>query len=166
MIPQRIVEETLTRFLAQHYGEIGAGKVVPFIPQNGLIEVAVPKNLADDREIMTLTVRGCSLEDEGIFDGDVLICRLRFSWSEIDENTICAVFIHSTGELCAKKIIREANMLTLRASGGGIPDKQYSPDEIEIKAIAYDHQRPLTRRPTAKRIVKAFSRRRVIEFSR
>lgn len=123
-------------------GEIGAGRVVPFIPRSELVPVVVPASLPES-SILTLTVRGISLTDLGIMDGDVLILRNKFSWREIGEDTICAVFIHSTGELCAKKIIRGANTLFLRASGGGIPDKEVTPDDVEIRGIAIAVQRPL-----------------------
>jgi SOS-response transcriptional repressor LexA len=122
------------------YGEIGAGRVVPFIPQNELIPVIVPEYLKD-RGICTLKVCGVSLEDEDIFSGDILICRKKFTWRDITPDTICAVMVTATGELVAKKVIRGSNMLILRASGGGLRDLKYAPDDVEIKAIAIGFQR-------------------------
>jgi len=54
------------------HGEIGAGSVVPFIPRNRIIPVALPVN-ADPEHYGSLVVRGVSLEDESIYDGDLLI---------------------------------------------------------------------------------------------
>lgn len=122
------------------YGEIGAGRVVPFIPQSELIPIVVPEYMAD-LDIFTLQVRGISLQNVGIDDGDILICSRRFGWRQITPKTICAVMITATQELVAKKIIREANLLTLRASGGNIKDLKFTPDDIEIKGIAIGFQR-------------------------
>jgi len=141
MLSKLLKPQPLETVLVPHYGEIGAGSVVPFIPQSELVPVAVPRDLAAAGSVITLTVRGISLEDEEIYNGDLLICNTKFRWSQITPETICAVFIHATAELVAKKIIREAHMLTLRASGGGIKDKQFSPDDIEIRGIAIGFQR-------------------------
>jgi SOS-response transcriptional repressor LexA len=127
-------------------GEIAAGRVVPFVPKNELVPVVVPVGTPTG-DIATLTVRGLSLSDLGIYDGDKLILRLKFRWTEIREDTICAIFLHSTGELVAKKVIRGANMLILRASGGGIPDKEVNPDDVEIRGIVTDVQRPIENFP-------------------
>ena len=54
---------------------------------------------------------------------------------------ICIVYIVPTGELVAKKVLRGANMLTLRASGGGIRDLEYRPEEVEIRAIVIGLQK-------------------------
>jgi SOS-response transcriptional repressor LexA len=121
-----------------HYGEVGAGaavdNIIPFMPQTTLVPVVVRGELAA-AGLGAVTVRGLSLTDLGIHDGDTLVISKRFTYRDIDENTICIVFIHPTGELVAKRIIKEANTITLRASGGGLPDKQYRPDEVEIRGI-------------------------------
>jgi SOS-response transcriptional repressor LexA len=133
-------KESLIMLDVPLYGEIGAGRVVPFIPQSELVPVLVPEYLKDCG-ICTLKVCGVSLENEGVYSGDLLICRERFTWRHITPDTVCAVLITATGELVAKKVIRGSNMLILRASGGGIRDRQCSPDDIEIKAIAIGFQR-------------------------
>jgi SOS-response transcriptional repressor LexA len=121
-----------------HYGEVGAGSavnnVIPFMPQTTLVPVVVRGELAA-AGLGAVTVRGLSLTGLGIHDGDTLVITKRFSYRDINENTICIVFIHPTGELAAKRIIKGANTVTLRASGGDIPDKEYRPDEVEIRAI-------------------------------
>lgn len=125
-----------------HIGAIDCGRVLPFIPVSELVTVAIPTDIPVNA-VFTLRVRGVSLNDLGVFDGDLLICRRNFSTRQITDRTICAVYVHSTGELVAKRIIRQANTLTLRASGGGIPDREVTPDEIEIKGIVFAVQRPI-----------------------
>lgn len=126
----------------KNLGEVGAGRVVPFIAKSDLVPVVVPEGTRA-ADVGSVTVRGISLTRLGIYDGDRLIFRLRFSWREITPKTICIVFIHSTGELIAKRIVRGANMLILRASGGDIPDREVNPDDVEIRGIVTDVQRPI-----------------------
>jgi SOS-response transcriptional repressor LexA len=124
-----------------HLGEVGAGSsvpaydnVYPFMPKSELYPVAVPAHLPASK-LGLVTVRGLSLTDFNIFDGDQLVFTRQFNRREIDEDTICIVFIHATQELVAKRIVIGANMLTLKASGGGIADKEYSIDEVEIRGV-------------------------------
>lgn len=126
----------------RHLGDIDCGKVLPFMPKSELVTVAIPIDVSAD-DVFTLGVRGISLTNLGIFDGDKLLCRRSFSIHQITEKTICAVYIHSTGELVAKRIIRLANTLILRASGGNIPDREVAPDDIEIRGVVTDVLRPI-----------------------
>jgi SOS-response transcriptional repressor LexA len=128
-----------------HFGEVGAGRVVPFTPRDGKHELILPINSPADEHLGLMRVRGRSLEDENIYDGDVLICRKNITNRDINRNTICIVFIRSTGELVAKKIRfgHLGNQVTLVASGGNIPDQHYDANDIEVRAIAFRVQRDL-----------------------
>jgi SOS-response transcriptional repressor LexA len=148
---------TMAVVMVHDFGEVGAGSVVPFIPRSELAPVVVPENLANSADRLGIvTVSGVSLEDLGIYTGDVLIIKHTFTWREITPDRVCIVYVHATGELVAKKVVRSANTLILRASGGGIRDLEYAPDEIEIRAIVVGHQR------LADRITGAFRRPRSI----
>lgn len=129
------------RFVLQN-GEVGAGSsVLPFTPRARLVPVAVPVGSPKDEDMGTLVVRGCSLEDLGIIDGDILIFRKTFTKRQCI-GAICIVLILATGELVAKKVLfGNDGMITLRASGGGIRDMQFSGEEIEIKGVAFAVQR-------------------------
>jgi SOS-response transcriptional repressor LexA len=124
-----------------YLGEVGCGRpvenIIPFIPKSELVPVALPEWMPA-QESGVYTVRGLSLTDFNIFDDDRLVVRQKFSWRDIKPDTICIVFIHTTGELVAKRIERGANKLILKASGGDIPDREYSLDEVEVKAIVVD----------------------------
>lgn len=125
----------------QYLGEVGCGRAVeaydnvyPFISKDELVPVALPENIpAKGSGVMT--VSGLSLSDFGLFDGDSLVVTKHFSWRDITEDTVCIVYIHATGELVAKRIERLANTLLLKASGGGLADKEYAIDEIEIRYV-------------------------------
>src|SRR4051812_29201016 len=128
---------TLEVQFVQYLGEIGCGRAVeaydnvyPFMPKSELIPVALPAGV-NARDAGVMTVRGMSLTDFNIFDGDRMVVQTKFSsWRDIDEDTICVVYVHATAELVAKRIVRTANTLILKASGGGISDIECAPDEV------------------------------------
>ena len=64
--------------------------------------VAVPAGLPAS-DIWLMTVRGPSLSDFQIFDGDQLVITKVYSTHDVDADTIFAVFIHATGELVARR---------------------------------------------------------------
>lgn len=129
--------------MVEDYGEIGAGKVVEFVARDKVVPIVVPKNAPHDSQLGRMTVRGVSLEDEDIYDGDFILLRNDITKRDISKDTICAVFIHSTGELVAKKLLygNRGDYVTLRASGGGIADLYFHADDIEIRGIVWGMQR-------------------------
>jgi hypothetical protein len=153
----------------QYLGELGCGRAIeaydnvyPFIPRDELIAVALPANV-QAKDSGVFTIRGLSLTDFGLFDGDELLVTKAFNKRDIDEDTVCVVYIHPTGELVAKRIERGANMLILKASGGGIPDMEYGIDEIEIRYIVVkalvDMQTLITRSRESKARANSIGRR-------
>jgi hypothetical protein len=157
----------------RYLGEVGCGRAVeaydnvyPFMPKDELIPVALPANVpAKDSGVMT--VKGLSLTDFGLFDGDELLVTRAFNKRDIDEDTVCIVYIHPTGELTAKRIERGANTLILKASGGGIPDKEYSIDEVEIRYVVLkaliDMPVLIARAREAKLRANAIGRRKTVD---
>ena len=125
-------------------GEIGAGQVVEFIPRNRTVPVILPVG-ADESNYGTLIVRGISLENESIHDGDLLVLRKDITNKDIGRESICAVYIRSTGELAAKKLGfgNRGDYVTLRSSGGDIEDVYYHKDDIEVRGKAVAFQRML-----------------------
>lgn len=115
------------------HAEVAAGSVVPFTPRTDMLPVALPVGYG---EVGALEIRGISLEDDGIFDGDIVIYRKHFTHREIKSDTVCIVFIESTGELVAKKVLRNhEGMITLRSSGGGLKDVHHEQESIEVRGI-------------------------------
>lgn len=127
--------------------EIAAGQVVPFVSSTKLIPVVLPPHMKAS-DVEAVTVCGCSLEDMGIFSGDVLIFTKLFDKQKIWFNTVCIVYIHSTQELIAKKLVPAGEgMITLRASGGGIKDKTLPIDDVEIRGAVFAWQILAKNRP-------------------
>lgn len=139
---QRRSEQEQEIFQVQIHSEVGAGRVVPFTPRNQTAPVALPVGTdVQAQEIGLMTVRGPSLNNLGIYDGDYLICTRKFTKRDITPETVCIVFIGSTGELQAKKVIEQYGKITLRSSGGDIKDAFYERDDIEVKSIVIGYQR-------------------------
>jgi SOS-response transcriptional repressor LexA len=160
----------------KYLGEVGCGKAVPaydnvypFMPKDELIPVPLPAGMSH-KDAGIMTVRGMSLTDFNIFDGDRMLVKTRFSsWRDIDEDTICVVYIHATAELVAKRVIRGANTITLKASGGGIRDIECSIDDVEIRGIVLDFlidaKTQMTRAREAKARMNGIGRRKRDELT-
>ena len=121
---------------------IGAGTVVPFTPRHGeTTPVALPPNVKES-DAGVLLVCGASLEDEGIYTGDLLIFTKRFNIRSIFNGEIFIVHIIATGEILAKKLVPHGpETVILRASGGGVRDMHFLRDDIEIKGMVLGFQR-------------------------
>lgn len=125
------------------FGEIGAGQVVEFVPREKTVPIFVPKDSPTDAVFGRMTIRGISLENEDIYDGDYALVRNDITKKDIGRHTICAVYIRSTGELVAKKIEfgKNGDLVTLKSSHDDIKDLQYHKDDIEVRAIVFGIQR-------------------------
>lgn len=119
----------------------------PFVPKDKTAPVALPVGTSvSAEEIGLMTVRGPSLNNLGIYDGDHLIVSRKFTKRDVTPETVCIVFIASTGELQAKKVIEQYGKITLRSSGGGIKDAFYELEDIEVRSIVIGYQRMLLER--------------------
>lgn len=125
-------------------GSVGAGSVVPFTPRGDTLPILVPVGTPEDAVGM-LMVSGPSLEDLGIYDGDVLVIRRNFTRKDITPDTICIVRTISTGDILAKKVMFTHSRIVLRSSGGGFTDAYHDPADIEIQGIVFSFVRLLDR---------------------
>lgn len=122
--------------------EIGCGSVVQFTPRTETVTVLVPQGLARPDQVETMIVRGPSLTEHGIYDGDVIAYRTNFTNKSITPDSVCVVRIITTGELLAKKIIvTGTNKIALRSSGGGIEDRYFDIDDIEVIGLVFGAQK-------------------------
>src|SRR5690606_233532 len=117
------MNQNLLEIDARHEGEIGAGRLLPFPTTEELTtKVFLPETIARSGPIGTLTVRGDSLNGLGIYDGDKLICKQAFSRKEIKADTVCVVYLCSTGEVLAKRVRFQEGHLVLRGFNRDTPD--------------------------------------------
>ena len=129
-------------------GEIGAGRLLPFIPKGGTVEVAVPDYIPETEPLGTMTVRGRSLSRVGIDDGDIVLLRKIFTKSQIKPDTICSLYIPATGEVVAKKITFREERMVLRYCGYDDEGDIYvDPDDVDIRGIVISVSRHKTEWP-------------------
>lgn len=122
--------------------EVGCGTVVPFTPRTETVTILVPEGLARPDQVETMIVRGPSLTDHGIYDGDVIAYRTNFTNKSITPDSVCIVRVVSTNELLAKKIIVVApDKLALRSSGGGLKDRYFDLNDIEVIGLVFAAQK-------------------------
>lgn len=119
-------------------GQVTAGyNVVPFIPRGKKIKIPLPAH-TQASETKAMTVIGDSLADLNIHDGDDLVFKTRFHISEITPDKVCVVYIHSTGDLIARKVsFNNDGTVTLKAANAAYSDKTYDDDDIEIRGLAF-----------------------------
>lgn len=128
------------------YGQIGAGKVVPFSEEIRKIKIPMPSNAHDGDVLFSHTVSGDSLNnpenpDKNIENGDSLICKANCELWEITPNKVCIVFISQTCEKLAKHVIPDGDKVILRSPNPRYHDRRFSAEVIEIKGIVVGFKR-------------------------
>src|SRR3989338_6758990 len=89
-------------------GYIAAGQPIEAVEEFGTI--TVPSNLVSSGEHFALGVKGDSMIDEGIFDGDTVVVRKQ---STVEDGETAVALINGN-EVTLKKIYREKNRIRLQ----------------------------------------------------
>ncbi len=126
----------------QHFGAVGAGTAVEFFehPRSSLI--LRPQWVRDFKEVGTAEVCGDSLRDEGIFDGDMLICKVVFEAAEIKPNTLVVAQI-PTGRSVVKRIHFKGEKIILRSANEKYKDMIFEKEAVVIEALVKELKRKL-----------------------
>ncbi len=110
-------------------GTIAAGCPIEAIPQEESIDVA---NIFLGANRYALKVKGDSMIDEGIFDGDVVICE---KCDTADDGQIVVALVDQA-EATLKRLQRNAdNTITLHPANPQLKPMIYSADRITIQGI-------------------------------
>lgn len=135
-------EKTLQIIEVELLNTINAGKLCAFpTTLQKKVFVAVPTGI-NPKHIETFIVSGDSMSGDDIYHGYVLIYKSVFTWEEVKPDKICAVYLLSTSELLAKKIIRnEDGTVTLRSSNPDYPDRVIPENDIEVRGVAIGFQK-------------------------
>lgn len=120
-------------------GQVGAGKVVEFIPKEDKVWIPRPPNIRDNDIIFTHSVSGDSLYNPdnprlSAWHGDTLICKGNIEISDI-KNKVCIVFIQSTCERLAKLVSVKDGFCHLKSLNPDYPPRRFPVDSIEIKGV-------------------------------
>ena len=114
------------------YGQVGAGKIIEFIPQGKRL-VALPASQRVEG-LVTVTVCGDSLCDLGINDGDRLICQTNIEKYEVKNGRLVIAQLPCLG-LVVKFFFRFENKIVLRSANPRYEDLIFDEDLVTIKAL-------------------------------
>ncbi len=108
-------------------GDVAAGTGV-LAAENVEEVIPVPTDLCGDGDLFMLRVRGESMIDSGIFDGDYVVAR---SQPSADNGDIVVAGIPGE-EATVKTFLRKRNKIVLRPSNATMEDLVYDPAEVQI----------------------------------
>jgi len=125
-----LVEHGTPSFTVPLLGTVAAGK--PIEPVETAEKIEIPRSLLGSGENFALRVRGDSMIDDGIRDGDVVVVR-RQSTAE-DGQTVVAVV---NGEATVKRLYRKSGRVELRPANPTLQSLflDESAGELEIRGI-------------------------------
>jgi repressor LexA len=108
-------------------GRIAAGKPIEAIETSA--DVSVSDWLAGDRELFALEVRGTSMIDDHIVDGDFVIVERRAVAK--DGETVVALL--ESGEATLKRLYREGGRFRLQPSNPSLPPLVV--DHVDVQGV-------------------------------
>jgi repressor LexA len=108
-------------------GDVAAGTGVLAVEQVEEL-MPVPEDLTGDGELFMLRVRGESMIDAGIFDGDFVVVRVQPS---ADQGDVVVAGIPGE-EATVKTFLRKRNKIVLRPANETMEDLVFDPNDVRI----------------------------------
>jgi repressor LexA len=110
-------------------GYVAAGSPIEAVA--GAETIAVPENLVGRRDSYVLRVKGDSMIDEQIRDGDYVIVEDRRS---ADNGEMVIAMLHGS-DVTLKKLYREQGRIRLQPANPAIQPIVVSPDDVQIQGV-------------------------------
>lgn len=110
-------------------GRISAGTPIEAIPQQQPIDI---NTLFQGDNRFALQVKGESMIDEGIFDGDFIICK---PMAQANEGEIVIALIDQHNTTLKRISYKTRGMITLIPANTKLESKIYHPERIQIQGI-------------------------------
>ncbi|MEO8402914.1 MAG: transcriptional repressor LexA [Gammaproteobacteria bacterium] len=110
-------------------GRISAGTPIEAITQHQPIDI---NTLFQGDNRFALQVKGDSMMDEGIFDGDFIICKPR---AEASEGEIVIALIDQHNTTLKRISYKTRGMITLIPANTKLEPRMYHPERIQIQGI-------------------------------
>lgn len=131
----RLVQTPLTNeLMLPLLGKIAAGNPIEAIEDSQ--QIGVPAWLNPDGESYVLQVKGESMVDMGIMDGDYVIIRV----SDVAANGDVVVALVN-GEVTLKRIEQHPDMVILHPENRTMEPLRYHPQEVEIQGVLMGQMR-------------------------
>jgi repressor LexA len=109
-------------------GEVAAGYPIEAIENPDPIEV--PRDFIGRKESFVLRVRGESMIDEGIRDGDLIIVESRAT-AQTGQTVVALI----DGEATVKKFYPEGDKIRLQPANAGMRPLRYPADQVRIQGV-------------------------------
>ena len=116
-------------------GRIAAGRPLEAPQQSETIQV--PPRLRTDKPCYVLQVRGDSMCDAGILDGDYVVIEHR----RTAHNGEIVVALIRGEETTLKRIVQEPGLVTLLPANTALEPLQFEPGEVEIQGVLVGQMR-------------------------
>lgn len=121
-------------------GQLGAGPAVEFLPSVRKIKIVRPANARSFDSLVAGRISGDSLKDDGILDGDRIICRTNFEMSEVRQGRLVVVRT-PFGLLVKHFYLTDDGMVRLASANRKFKDLVFELEEIEVKALVLETSR-------------------------
>lgn len=118
-------------------GYIAAGRPIEAIEQTDQERVKVPAWLRTQRPCYVLQVRGDSMIEEGILDGDHIVVENRTN----ARNGEIVVALVDGSDATLKRIEQKPGAVVLHPANSGMQAMHYSPDRIQIQGVLVGQMR-------------------------
>jgi repressor LexA len=110
-------------------GYVAAGAPIEAVASNETI--AVPENLAGKRDSYVLRVKGNSMIDEQIRDGDFVIVEDR----RTAENGEMVIALLDGADVTLKKLYREQGRIRLQPANPTMEPLMFMPDQVQVQGV-------------------------------
>ena len=110
-------------------GTIAASRPIEAVPQPEYLQV--PDELLGRKPCFVLKVRGDSMIEEGILDGDYVVIEQRDSAN----NGEIVVALVRNEEVTLKRIEQKSGEVVLHAANAGMESMTYSSDDVQIQGV-------------------------------
>jgi repressor LexA len=110
-------------------GRISAGTPIEAIAENEYLDLT---QLFDSENRFALYVKGTSMIDEGIYDGDIIICEKK---ETAKEGEIVVALIDQNNTTLKRISYQLQGMITLIPANPALKPRAYSPERIHIQGI-------------------------------
>jgi repressor LexA len=110
-------------------GTIAAGRPIEAVPQPEYLQV--PDELLGNRPCYVLKVRGDSMIEDGILDGDYVVIEQR----DAARNGEIVVALVRNEEATLKRIEQKPGEVVLHPAHAGMQAMRYSPGEVQIQGV-------------------------------
>ena len=111
-------------------GNIAAGTPVEAI-QNEIMRIPMPDNIEKNGEFFGLKVKGDSMIEAGINDGDTVIVKK----SDTAENGKIVVALIDDNEAMLKRIRRKGKTVALESANRNYETKIFGPDRVKVQGV-------------------------------